>query len=429
MLVPPSVARYYWRKDVQKALLEAAKDREIAGEYYHGQFDKRPNIIEYPNDIIEMVKKGIIGFHGSVERWSNPMRLESGLPLEDLDGLRSGWDLIIDPDCPDFEIAKVTTKVIADALKDHGMKEFGLKYTGGKSFHIGISFESFPKKVNSKSIELLYQDVGKGILEYLKGYVKSDLREALLVLGSPKSLSEMVKKPISEISDKDGLNPLKIVEIDSMVASSRHMFRLPFSINVKSLLVSVPLEMKDLAGFKKEDARPWKVRTDTPFLRKPKIPEASMLIVEAMDWLEKNKKTALRDLQQKGERAKLKEVPKSYFPPTILKMLDGGLADGRKRTLFVLINFLGSAGWDWEKIVAEIAEWNKRNRPPLADNYIRTQVRWHQRLKESLTPPNYDNPVFYKNVGITPTEEEMRFKNPVNYVSVRLKARKRMSEK
>jgi hypothetical protein len=425
MMIPPSVKRYYSRKDVQKAIAEVAKDREIAGEYYNGKFDKRPNIIEYPDDIAELVKKGIIGFHGSVERWSNPMRLDTGLLKDELDNLRIGWDLVVDPDCPDFEVSKVTTKVVIDALKDHGMKNIGLKYTGGKSFHIGIPFEALPKKVNGKKTEKIFQEIGKGILEYLKNYIKDDLKDSLLILDNPMGLAERVNKSVTEISDKDGLDPFKIIEIDSMVASSRHMFRLPYSVNVKSLLVSMPLEPKDLAKFEKEDARPWKVKTDLKFFKEPKIAEGSMLVVEAMDWIGKTKRKERKDRVYKGPRARLKEIPKDYFPPSIKKILSGGLQDGRKRSVFILINFLRNMGWDWEKITDELKEWNEKNKPPLAINYIRTQLRWHQRRKENILPPNYDNNVFYISIGIIPTEEELNLKNPVNFVLVKLKGAKK----
>ncbi|NCS70902.1 MAG: hypothetical protein GW780_01900, partial [Candidatus Aenigmarchaeota archaeon] len=49
--------RYYSKKDVQDALLEESKKREVVGVYENGSFDKRPNILAYPDDIVEMVKK------------------------------------------------------------------------------------------------------------------------------------------------------------------------------------------------------------------------------------------------------------------------------------------------------------------------------------------------------------------------------------
>lgn len=419
-MIPPSVKRYYTRKDVLEAMVKAAKDREIAGEYYNGKFDKRPNLIEYPNDISEMVSKGVIGFHGSVERWSNPMRLGSGLIKDELDKLRTSWDLIIDPDCPDFEISKITTKVMIDSLKDHGIKELGLKYTGGKSFHIGVPFESFPKKVNNKKTELLYIDLGRGILEYLKNYSKEQLKDSMLILDNPVSLAKRVGKPITEISDKDGLNPYKIIDIDSMVISSRHMFRLPYSVHVKSLLVSIPMDPKNLANFKKEDARPWKVKTDMEFLKKPKLNEAHLLVVESMDWMEKNKPREEK-VTYKGPRIKLKKIPKKYFPPSITKILEAGFPDGRKRLILVIVNFLRNMGWNWEEVSKELKDWNSKNNPPLPQNYINTQLRWHQRRKENILPPNYDNNHYYKEIGIKCTEEELRLKNPVNYVLIKVK--------
>ena len=126
----PTVWKYYSRKEIQEALLEIAKDREIVGVYSSGSFDKRPNMLMYPDDILEMVKKGIVAFHGSLERWSNPMVLEPGMLKQELDALRIGWDLIIDPDCPDFEISKLATKLLIDAIEDHGIKNYSLKMTG-----------------------------------------------------------------------------------------------------------------------------------------------------------------------------------------------------------------------------------------------------------------------------------------------------------
>jgi DNA primase catalytic subunit len=145
----PSIWNYYSRKDVQEALLEVSKDREVVGVFSNGNFGKRPNVLMYPDDILEMVKEGMISFHGSVERWSNPMSLESGMLKQQLDNLRIGWDLIVDVDVPDFEIAKLATKLMIEALKDHGMESYSVKYTGGKSFHIGIPCERTVERRNS----------------------------------------------------------------------------------------------------------------------------------------------------------------------------------------------------------------------------------------------------------------------------------------
>jgi len=375
---------YYSRKDVQDALIEISKNREIVGVYDSGSFDKRPNTISYSNDILEMLKKGVVSFHGSVERWLNPMSLESGMSPQQLSGLRIGWDLIIDPDCPDFELSKITVRVICEALEDHGLRNYSIKFTGGKGFHIGIPFEIFPKKINDMEIERLYPDAARAVIDYLRDYVKEELREKFLELDNPLKLAERVGKNIDDCIDEEGLDPLKIVEIDRMVASPRHMFRLPYSLHEKTLLVSLPLNINQLEEFRREDASPSRVEVKEKFLAGNfGIREATSLLVEALDW---SRKIGVEEREEyQGPRRRWKEVPKKYFPPCILKML-GGLGDGRKRSLFVLVTFLQNMGWPWEKIEKEIEEWNERNEKPLPKNYIKTQLKWHKRQQNTLLP-------------------------------------------
>lgn len=413
---------YYSRKDIQEVLLEAAKDREIVGVFSNGNFGKRPNVLIYSNDILEMVKGGVVSFHGSVERWSNPMALESGMIKQQLDKLRIGWDLIIDPDCPDFEIAKLTTKIIVEALKDHGIKNYSIKLTGGKSFHIGIPFEAFPEKVNFKKISKLYPELPQKIIEYLKDYVKEQLKEEILALDNPLSIAERVEKPIAEVTDKNGLNSLKVVQIDSMVVTSRHMFRLPFSLHEKSLLVSLPIDISKLEKLKKGYAYPPKVKILTKFLdRKLELKEANTIVVEALDWAEKHKIVEER-IPYKGPKRRIKEITnKNLFPPCILRILNG-LTDGRKRAVFILTNFLRNMGWNWDKIEKELLAWNEKNSSPLPQRYIRSQLRWHKRQRSNLLPPNCLNENFYISMGVHLPDDickggtkEVTIKNPVNY--------------
>jgi hypothetical protein len=413
---------YYSRKDVQEALLEAAKDREIVGVFPSGNFGKRPNVLLYSNDILEMVKRSVVSFHGSVERWSNPMVLESGMIKQELDKLRIGWDLIIDPDCPDFEIAKLTTKIILEALKDHGVKNYSLKLTGGKSFHIGIPFEAFPEKINFQNTEKLYPELPQKIIEYLKDYVKEQLKEEFLALENPLAIAERLKKPITEITNKDGLDAFKVAQIDSMLVASRHMFRLPFSLHEKSLLVSLPVNPSELDKLKKEDAHPSKVKVSNKFLRrKMELKEANALIIEAMDWSEKYK-IVEEKIPYTGPKRMIREITnKKYFPPCILKILNG-LTDGKKRSVFILPNYLRNMGWDWDKVEKELLSWNKKNTPPLPERYIRTQLRWHKRQRRNLLPPNCLNENFYISMGVHLPDDickgwtkKVTIKNPVNY--------------
>jgi DNA primase catalytic subunit len=415
------VWNYYSRKDVQEALLEVTKDREIVGVFSNGNFGKRPNVLVYPQDILEMVKEGVVSFHGSVERWSNPMVLESGMIKQELDKLRIGWDLIIDPDCPDFEVAKLTTKIVIDALRDHGIKNYSIKLTGGKSFHIGLPFEIFPDKINFMETAKIYPELPQKIIEYMKNYVKDQLKEEILALDNPLATAQKIGKSITEITDKDGLDPLKVVQIDSMLVASRHMFRLPFSLHEKTLLVSLPIEVSELNKLKKEDAEPSKVKFKAKFLdRKLSIKEANTLVIESMDWSSKHGIMEEKTPYQ-GPKMKIREIGKNLFPPCIQKILNG-MPDGRKRSVFVLNNFLRNMGWNSDKIETELIQWNEKNRPPLQQRYVRTQFRWHDRQKQNFLPPNCDNQNFYLSMNVCLPDEickagtsKITIKNPVNY--------------
>ena len=89
------IYRYYYREDIQQAMLEVARGREVAGVFKTGEFSRRPNVLVYPEDIKSMVRSGIVEFHSSIERWSNPMNIRA----DNYDQIRSGWDIVLDLDC------------------------------------------------------------------------------------------------------------------------------------------------------------------------------------------------------------------------------------------------------------------------------------------------------------------------------------------
>ena len=87
--------------------------------------------------------------------------------------------------------------------------------------------------------------------------------------------------------------------------------------------------------------------------------------------------------------------------------------DGRKRALFILLNYFRTLKVDNEKLEQTILEWNKKNYNPLKSGYIKSQLSWHFKTQPKL-PPNYNKP-HYKEIGINPTNSELKAKNPVSY--------------
>ncbi len=420
---------YYSREDVQNALLGVSNNREVAGVMRDGKFGTRPNMLGYRNDILQMVQSGSAAFHGSVERWSNPMSLTAGMKRQDLDKLRTGFDLLLDLDFKIFEHAKIATVIFVDALKKHGAKNIFIKYTGGKSFHIAIPFESFPDNVNYRPTRLQYPEIPGIIVKYLNSFVWEKIEKEILRMEPDlELLAQKLGLPLNELVTPDGINQKRILP-ESGLFSSRHLFRLPYSLHESSFLVSVPLKISDIDDFKKEDAAPERIKVKEKFLFgvEKLDADATGLVIEALDW-------ATKEIKPEPEKPKSvftekSVITKEFFPPCIMKILVG-MSDGRKRSLFILINFLRNMNWPMDRIEEEINEWNQRNSPPLPATYVRGQVKWFKSNQKVMLPPNCDNERFYKAMGLYCGEEfHARIKNPVNYVFAALKRKKNAEKK
>ena len=95
----------------------------------------------------------------------------------------------------------------------------------------------------------------------------------------------------------------------------------------------------------------------------------------------------------------LKNLTDEQFPPSIKKILKG-VSDGRKRALFILVNFFRSVGIEKEEFEKKLYEWNSKNEVPLKEGYIKTQLVWAY-SKKPILPPNFSTD-YYKGIGIVP---------------------------
>ncbi|MBI4177777.1 MAG: hypothetical protein HY516_05460 [Candidatus Aenigmarchaeota archaeon] len=419
---------YYSRGDVQNALLEVSKNREVAGIFKTGSFGQRPNMLVYPEDIVSMVRSGTVSFHGSVERWDNPMSLRPGMGAEELSEVRTGFELIIDPDVKSFDFAKIITKVFLEELRSRGIKNIGLKYTGGKGFHVAVPFESFPKRIDYKPAKMQYPVIPQIITAYLKEKARRKIADA--ILRYEPNIDEIARKIQAEpqqLISEEGLDVYKIVT-EVGLFTSRHMFRLPYSLHESSLLVSLPMKISDIDKFEKTDAEPDKVKVKEKFLKFESADSAEMeaLIIEAMDWHGSRAKE--EEVKRKFIITNSDKIPAEFFPPSIKKIMSG-LADGRKRSVLILFNFLRNMNWTDDEIENSITEWNGKNTPPLPSNYIRSQMRWLRNSRKML-PPNFENENFYKSMGIDCSAETgAGCRNPVTYASRSFRAATRKAVK
>ena len=403
---------YYSKNEIKREISFNSQRREVSVMIGLGRFGKRPDIIQFENDITELVKKGATSFHISEEHWSNPLELKPGMKKRDLDNLRIGWDFVLDIDSPDLEDSKKITHYLIEAMKFHDVKNMAVKFSGNKGFHIAIPFKTFPSKVNDMEIINLFPEGPKIIAEYLTEMITPAL----------------IEKYGEQMRDK--------IEIDTVLISNRHMFRAPYSLHEKSGLASIPIEPSEVLNFNKERAKPENVTANMRFLEESTFieGEATSLITQALDWSSRNsiKKESTEKLTEK-RKAEYKEIteaiPEEYFAPCIKKGLSG-LQDGKKRFLFILINFLKCVGWNPEEIEKRVKEWNNNQEDSLKEGYIIAQLNWHKANSKKVPPPNYENKAYYADIGILPDENVVKkFKNPLNYTVTMFKFKKPKKKK
>jgi len=499
-----TILRHYKRPEIQKAIVESAIDREVSVRFPDGSFGKRPDALLNPNDVLEHAKQRASSFHCSEEIWVNPLQISTGMRRDDIERLRKGWDLVLDIDCPYWELSKLTTWLFIEALKSHGVKSISLKFSGNKGFHIGVPFKSFPTMVPGKDIltKTYFPEGPRRIAKYLLDYIEKHfvkVEDNYVTFGKTKlSFDELkkitgktidqltykvVKKGLNEVRVKDSKDSFKhknhyhcascgtkeikeelvdyikcnmcgsivtplqnvkeeniestrkfdsssIIEVDTILIASRHLYRSIYSLHEKSGLVSVPIPIDDVLNFRKADAMPTSLKVSgLKFLDDSEtIPgEADKLLKEAFDHnpiieTEEDENKLKRAFNIRNYDETVQEIPEDLFPPCVKLMLKG-LKDGKKRTLFILLNFLTSAGWSYEKIEERLHEWNKLNYEPLRETLIKTHISYHKLNKKKILPPNcpsHTNAQYYRDMGLCHPDSLCRtIKNPVQYAKKR----------
>ena len=404
---------YYSRQDIRKAIFDFSKNREVVPLYFEG-FGKRPDALQYESDLLAFVRKGATSFHCSEEIWRDPLEISTEMSQEQFNELRQGWDLLIDIDSKYLDYSKVSCSLIIKALEFHGVRNIGVKFSGSKGFHIIVPWKAFPKQIYDNETKKMFPEWPRMISLYINFLIKDQLLEKL-----------------SDLFDKERKTYIKDFEASEKVApdivlvSSRHLFRMPYSLHEKTSLSSVVIDKDKVLDFEIKDANPLRVQINN-FYPEAREGEASELLLQAMDWWKSNQEKQEREEMQKKKQTKqktgkegykevvIKDLTPNLFPPCIDNISKGIKEDGRKRALFILINFFKSLKLSQEGIETRINDWNNKNYKPLNQGYIKSQLLWHSRQKTVL-PPNCDK-THYKDLGIcNPDSICGKIKNPVNY--------------
>ena len=488
--------KYYKQPKVQEAILRHAQDREVSPRFGEG-FGKRPDMLAYPADILSFATRKATSFHCSEERWSDPLGIQTGMTRKQLDDLRTGWDLVLDIDCPDWKFSKLTTALLIQALQDHGIASITCKFSGSKGFHIGVPFEAFPNEFNGTPTKDLFPEAPRAIAEYLIRYIENPNNELIKVYENkivflPKTLQvaynfqdlqklspgEQLFKDICPACNADWekkevdtycpscqakvnpgelrcqscgyildqvtsnfecascntktspvkkLNFSALIDIDTVLLASRHLFRMPYSLHEKSHLVSKPINPNNVFVFEKEHAKPDAVDYDQQFLARNASPtEGAKILASSLKLMKQEEQEALE--RRKNYEAPEEAIPEEMFPPCI-KLILAGLKDGKKRALFILTNFLASAGWSDEMIRDRVYDWNEENPEQLREVVIKGHLQLKEKKREIIPPPNCTSD-YYQGLQICQPDDFCKtIKNPAQYANKKYRLQNPLKKK
>jgi len=294
-------------------------------------------------------------------------------------------------------------EIILHFLNFNGIKNLGVKFSGSKGFHIIVPWKSFPKEINGIKTSDMFPQWPRIIMNYIIEKTKPQLIE---------KISEFTK-PNKYIKD---FSAPKEVMPDLILVSPRHLFRCPYSLHEKTALASIVLTPEEIPTFELKHAEAMQAKIHN-FMPEVIEGEAKELLMQALDWHKENYKEEGVKINSQGNKnykpIKLDKVSDEFLPPSIRKILEG-VDDGRKRALFILLNLFRSIGMEREELEQRLGDWNKKNNVPLKQGYITSQLLWSYRNK-IVPPPNFDKD-HYNAIGVQPTQEELRFRNPVAYI-------------
>jgi len=400
--------RYFEQKEEILNFLEKyCENREVGirkGDYFQRNIFFSREILE---ELFE--KKSIFSVHNSIEYY----------PSFDFEN-PNFFDFIIDVDLS-LPLSIMFTKKLVDFFQEREIFPI-IKYSGNKGFHIIL-----PKI----PVDERYPDFYRFVINSITKKVGYELAKELLekIENEFHLLKSFLEYFNINIKNRSFRNPKELIEknkdkfifnADAIVISRRHLIRSPFSINEKSKNNFSGYLISAFTSYELLDELEEKVYKEI-YIRKRIMEEYNMNkinIKENIKIFEEQLELYDIDIVRKffskyydkylvhkkieEEKNRKKNGKKSIFikrnkltiPKSLKKILDIGVKDGRKRSIFILATFFsnndGKEIIPYEEFERMIIEWNQKNEPPLKEKELNTILKYIRKYWGKYKTPKKD---------------------------------------
>ena len=203
--------------------------------------------IDAPQQIVDWVWQYAEGFHGHI-------RAEDG----------SAW-FVLDIDARDLplELARLAAMYAARVLENQGLAPL-VKFSGSNGFHLMWNVPDCTDLPDAELWEIEQRVVAAVACEVERLLVADDGAAPIRAAVGPDK--PLITTSSADREQRDGLL------FDQLILKDNAPFRVPFSVHPKSGLVTVPLQVGDLATFEPADATPDAVARKWPALPIPNYP-------------------------------------------------------------------------------------------------------------------------------------------------------------
>jgi len=298
---------------------------------------------------------GYLSVYASVERFSDPLKLAEEKP----EALRVGWDFVLDLDAEDLDRARESALALAGLLKTFGIEGFKLKFSGARGFHITIPGDAFDCFAGGHGEYIAaYPQVPRVMAEFLQASIKPEQRRG--------------------------------VKIDHDIYSSRRMLRVAYGLHPQTGLVSLPLSVKEVRNFRRENAASSSnMKVDWGWLNlQARVGEAAGLLDAVAEWRKRNRKQPGLTVVKRGNTGSHRGGYR-----WVERLLANPVDDGRHRLLWLVIApyLVNVKGLSVEEAIRQAQAYIERcSQVKTLRSDIRRLVRYYVQYaaRKRLKPPS-----------------------------------------